>query len=55
MLFTTVLCLFITFVIAIYPNIPSLISKTGIQGDAVPLANSKGGAFGGVWGNDPTV
>ncbi len=29
--------------------------KTGIQGDAVPLAVSKGGAFGGVWGNAPTV
>ncbi len=26
----------------------------GIQGDGVPLADSKGGAFGGVWGNAPT-
>ncbi len=29
--------------------------KTGIQGDIVPLADSKGRAFGEVWGNAPTV
>ncbi len=37
-----------------YNQKTSFPKETGIQGDFVPLAVSKGGAFGRVWGNAPT-
>ena len=30
-------------------------SRGGVKGGSTPLAESRGSASGGVWGNDPTV